>query len=133
MSINLVIARWIYFFKGMILVGIFFQNVPVMSVVGKNIDRNTSSILRSVAFCVILCKAGLRLKIKHLKLMKWNILKLSILPSSIEMLAITFSSYLILQTPLIWSFMLGYVKSRDFLIRFYLKLIFTWKVYHMRY
>jgi hypothetical protein len=31
---------------GMLLVGIFFKNVPVLSIVGKSVDSNTSSILR---------------------------------------------------------------------------------------
>jgi hypothetical protein len=31
---------------GMLIVGIFFKNVPVLSIVGKSVDSNTSSILR---------------------------------------------------------------------------------------
>ena len=34
---------------GMLLVGLFFRNVPVLSIVGKSIDSNTSAILRQFA------------------------------------------------------------------------------------
>ena len=66
-------------------------------------------ILRNVAFCVILCRAGIRLKMKNLKELKWKILKLSFIPSTIEMVAVAVASYLILNIPIAWAFLLGFI------------------------
>lgn len=68
----------------MLLVGIFFKNVPILSIVGRSIDSSTSAVLRSISFCIILCRAGLSLDLKTIYDLKWKITKFSFIPCLTE-------------------------------------------------
>ena len=91
----------------MLVVGILFKNVPVLSIVGRNIDSQTSSILRNIAFCVILCRAGLSLNLNNILKIKWRILSLSFLPCLSEALALGVVGKFILNIPFSWAILLG--------------------------
>lgn len=91
----------------MLSVGIIFKNVPVISIVGHSIDSQTSSLIRNVSFCVILCRAGLSLEIENLFNMKWKILKYSMIPNLCEATVIGIVSKFLLNIPTTWSFLSG--------------------------
>lgn len=93
----------------MLLVGIFFKNVPVLSIVGKSIDSKTSSFLRSISFNFILCRAGLSLDLKIINQLKWKIIKFSFMPCLTEALIFGIVSKFVLNIPFLWSFLLGFV------------------------
>lgn len=107
--VKYLLINYFHFTKGMLLVGIFFKNVPVLSIVGKSIDSQTSSILRNISFCVILCRAGLSLDMNSLFKLKWKIIKFSFIPCLIETLAFGIIGKFILNIPFSWAFLLGYV------------------------
>lgn len=85
--------------------------MPIISIIGNSIDSSTSSILRNVAFCVILCRAGLSLDIDKLKTMKFKILKFSLLPSLVEAFIFAFISLFILKLTFEWTLLMGFVIS----------------------
>ena len=93
----------------MLLVGIFFKNVPYVSIIGKSIDTSTSSLLRTISFSVILCRAGLSLDLIKLKTMKLQILKYSFIPCLAEVISFAVISKFILNIPFSWSILMGYV------------------------
>ena len=94
---------------GMLLAGIVVKNVPLINVIGLNIDSQTSSAIRNIAFCVILCRAGLFLDINVLVSLKWKILKYSILPCLCEALFFGLIAHFMLSIPFMWSFLLGFI------------------------
>lgn len=85
----------------------FFKNVPVVSIVGLSIDSQTSSLLRNIAFCVILNRAGLSLEIDTIIKLKWKIIKFSAVPNTFEAISVGIVSKFLLGIPWTWSFLLG--------------------------
>ena len=67
-----------------------------------------SDVKRNISFCVILCKAGLRLNFASINEIKCVITKLSLLPCCIETIAFSISCSLILNISIVWSILLGY-------------------------
>lgn len=95
----------------MLITGILFKNVQKLSIIGNSIDSTTSSLLRNMAFCVILCRAGLSLDLDKLKTMKFKILKFSIIPCLVESAIFAVVSVLILKLPFKWALLMGFVIS----------------------
>lgn len=95
----------------MLITGILFKNVPMLSIIGNSIDSQTSSVLRNISFCVILCRAGLSLDMDKLKTMKFKILKFSVFPCVVEALSFAFISFFILNLSVEWSLLMGFVIS----------------------
>lgn len=91
----------------MLAVGIFFKNVPGASIIGLSIDSQTSSLLRNIAFCVILCRAGLSLEIESLIKLKWKIAKFSLVPNIFEAVVVGLAAKFLLNLPFTWAFLLG--------------------------
>ncbi|CAF0984040.1 unnamed protein product [Brachionus calyciflorus] len=96
---------------GMLLVGIFFKNVPRVSIIGHAIDSKTSAMLRNIAFCVILCRAGLSLDLVKLKSMKLKITLYAFIPCLTEAILFGIAAMLILKIPIGWSILMGFVVS----------------------
>jgi len=94
---------------GMLLVGIFFKNVPGVKIIGTSINSDVSSLLRNVAFCIILCRAGLSLHIESLFKLKWKIAKFSSIPCIVEACTVGVVSKFMLNIPFTWSFLLGFL------------------------
>ena len=95
----------------MLIVGIIFKNVPIISIIGESIDSKTSSLLRNIAFCVILCRAGLSLDLIKLKTMKLKIIKYSFIPCLIEAISFGLFAMWILKIPITWAILMGFVIS----------------------
>ncbi|RNA18518.1 mitochondrial sodium hydrogen exchanger 9B2-like [Brachionus plicatilis] len=96
---------------GMLITGIVFKNVPVLSIIGSSIDSKTSSLLRNMAFCVILCRAGLSLDIDKLTKMKFKILKFSVIPCLVEAFVFALAAIFILKLSFKWALLMGFVIS----------------------
>jgi NhaP-type Na+/H+ or K+/H+ antiporter len=67
----------------------------------------SSFLNRNIAFCVILCRVGLRLDLKILRNLKWEITKLSALPCLIEAFVFAAIAYWLLKMPFLWALLLG--------------------------
>lgn len=93
----------------MLVTGILFKNVPKISIIGNSIDSMTSSLLRNMAFCVILCRAGLSLDIDKLKTMKFKILRFSVIPCLVEAIVFALIAMLILKLSFSWALLMGFV------------------------
>ncbi|RNA39655.1 mitochondrial sodium hydrogen exchanger 9B2-like [Brachionus plicatilis] len=100
-----------YLITGMLITGIVFKNVPVLSIIGSSIDSKTSSLLRNMAFCVILCRAGLSLDIDKLTKMKFKILKFSVIPCLVEAFVFALAAIFILKLSFEWALLMGFVLS----------------------
>ena len=64
-------------------------------------------LLRNISFCVILCKAGLRLKFSDITQLKFLIARKSLIPCLVEAAAFSVVCYLILKLTAIWSVLLA--------------------------
>ncbi|XP_059616987.1 sodium/hydrogen exchanger 9B2 isoform X2 [Phlebotomus argentipes] len=90
---------------GMLLVGILFQNVGWV-----NLDGDFSHVtaeLRKVALVIILTRAGLEMDPDAFKRVYITILKLGLVPWTVEAVIIGVMTHFLLGMPWIWGFMLG--------------------------
>lgn len=94
---------------GMLLVGALLRNVPVIDVVGANLDNTWSGALRQIALTVILIRAGLGLDPVTLKKLSFTVLRLAASPCMIECIAEAIAAHYLLGLPWEWGFMLGFV------------------------
>ncbi|XP_074647339.1 sodium/hydrogen exchanger 9B2-like [Tubulanus polymorphus] len=93
---------------GMLILGCLLRNVPYINV-GKDIDKDWSSAIRNIALVVILTRAGLGLDPKVLKKLSFVVLRLAFIPCIIEAVVVAITTYLLLDLPWVWGFMLGFV------------------------
>lgn len=94
---------------GMLLVGALLRNVPVIDVVGKNLDSAWSGALRQIALTVILIRAGLGLDPVALRKLSFTVLRLAASPCLVECLVEAIAAHFLLGLPWEWAFMLGFV------------------------
>jgi NhaP-type Na+/H+ or K+/H+ antiporter len=89
---------------GSLIVGFIYGNVF-------NVTLNTevASMLRSASLVVILLEAGLELDPKVIRKMSFVCLRMAFVPLVVEVLAITFATYFLIDFPLKWGFLLGFV------------------------
>ncbi|KAK9879499.1 hypothetical protein WA026_006567 [Henosepilachna vigintioctopunctata] len=94
---------------GMLFVGLLFQNVGVV-----DIDESYSHItkeLRNVALVIILIRAGLDLDPHALRRLKFTVLKVGMVPWSVEAVIVGILSHYFLDMPWSWSLLLGFIVS----------------------
>nr|XP_023025963.1 sodium/hydrogen exchanger 9B2-like [Leptinotarsa decemlineata] len=94
---------------GMLFTGVLLQNIGVV-----NIDESFSEIckqLRNVALVIILIRAGLDLDPKAIRKLKFTVMKLGIIPWSLETLLITTLSVFSLGLPWSYGILLGSIVS----------------------
>ncbi|GAB0098544.1 sodium/hydrogen exchanger 9B2 [Sergentomyia squamirostris] len=90
---------------GMLLVGILFQNVGWVDLDGD--FTHVTAELRKFALVIILIRAGLEMDPEAFKKVYITILKLGLIPWTIEACVIGVMTYYLLDLPWIWAFMLG--------------------------
>ena len=91
---------------GMLITGCVFGNVFTL-----NFDPQLSSILRTLALAIILLRAGLGLDKKVLQKLSFVCLRFAFIPCIFEAATIALTTYLLLDFPLVWGFLLGFVLS----------------------
>ena len=74
-----------------------------------NLNEKLSSVLRSIALVIILLRAGMELDPKAVLKLSTVCLRLSFTPLIIEAVAVAFVSHLLLDFPIKWGFLLGFV------------------------
>jgi NhaP-type Na+/H+ or K+/H+ antiporter len=89
---------------GMLIAGFIIGNTFEI-----NLNKKYSSILRSIALIIILLRAGLGLDPKVIRKLSAVCLRLSFIPCFIEALTISIATHLLLDFPLKWGFLLGFV------------------------
>jgi len=92
---------------GMLMVGILFQNVGLYHVSGEYME--VVSVLRKVALVIILTRAGLDLDPPAMKRLFLTMLKLGLVPWTLECVAIAVTSHYFLGLPWIWGLLVGAV------------------------
>nr|XP_002126822.3 sodium/hydrogen exchanger 9B2 [Ciona intestinalis] len=93
---------------GMLIMGFILRNVPYIDV-AKDIDQKWSSALRTIALTVILTRAGLGLDGRALLKLKWVLLAFACFTSLVECGVVAGFSMILLQFPLDWGFVIGFV------------------------
>jgi len=93
---------------GMMIVGFMCSNIEAINL-HKNIDRNWSSTLRSMALTVILLMSGIGLDMEAIKRLKWTCIRLSFTPCIIEGLTVAVAAKFILGMPWLFGLQLGFV------------------------
>lgn len=96
---------------GMLVAGILLRSIPVVNVVGDNVDRTWSSVIRSIALVIILIRAGLGLNPQKLKELSFVMFRLALIPCLVEMATVAVASYLLLGLPWLWGILLGFALS----------------------
>lgn len=95
---------------GMLCMGFALRNVPYIGDrVGAKVDPKWSSAVRSLALTLILCRAGLSLDLEALKRLRFVVARLALLPGLSEALVIAGLSAFLLDFPVAWALMLGFV------------------------
>ncbi|VEN37221.1 unnamed protein product [Callosobruchus maculatus] len=90
---------------GMLAVGMLFQNTNIV-----NIDEQFTEItneLSRIALVVILVRAGLDLDPDAMRRLKYNVLKLSLIPWTVEATTVTVLSKFLLEIPWMYAVLLG--------------------------
>ncbi|XP_055684840.1 sodium/hydrogen exchanger 9B2 isoform X2 [Lutzomyia longipalpis] len=90
---------------GMLLVGILFQNVGWVNLEGE--FSHVTAELRKFALVIILIRAGLEMDPDAFKRVYITILKLGLVPWTVEAVIIGVMTHFLLGLPWIWGFMLG--------------------------
>jgi NhaP-type Na+/H+ or K+/H+ antiporter len=93
---------------GMLIAGFIIGNAFEI-----NLNKKYSSILRSIALIVILLRAGLGLDPKVIRKLSAVCLRLSFIPCLIEALTVSLATHLLLDFPLKWGFLLGFVLAAN--------------------
>jgi NhaP-type Na+/H+ and K+/H+ antiporter len=91
---------------GMLLVGFVLRNVPGIDV-AKDIDKQWSATLRSIALVVILIRSGLELDPVALKRLKFTCIRLAFGPCITEAVTVAIVVRYLLGMPWLWGFQLG--------------------------
>ncbi|XP_046401429.1 sodium/hydrogen exchanger 9B2-like isoform X2 [Ischnura elegans] len=90
---------------GMLLVGVIFQNIGLVHITGTYVG--IVSNLRQVALVLILTRAGLDLDPAALKRLYATVLRLGLVPWTVECTIIALMTHFLLGLPWIWGFLLG--------------------------
>ncbi|XP_069031696.1 LOW QUALITY PROTEIN: sodium/hydrogen exchanger 9B2-like [Embiotoca jacksoni] len=93
---------------GMLLAGLLLRNVPYITN-AIFIDTHWSSSLRNIALSIILTRAGLGLDPSALQRLKTVCVRLALGPCMVEAGVIAVVSHFLLDLPLVWGFILGFV------------------------
>lgn len=97
---------------GMLCVGVALRNLPFVGErVGGKVDPRWSSAIRLLALTLILCRAGLAFDVAALRRLRFVVVRLAVLPCLTETLVIAGLSSVLLEFPLSWALMLGFVVS----------------------
>ena len=91
---------------GMLVIGFMLRNVPYINI-AKDINKDWSSSLRSIALVVILIRSGLGLDISALKRLKFTVLRLAFGPCLAEAVTVAIVAHFLLGIPWMWAFQLG--------------------------
>jgi len=95
---------------GMLVMGFLMRNIPYIGEnVGDKVNSQWSSSIRLLALALILCRAGLGLDIDALKRLRWVVIRLAALPCFSEATVIAFLAHFLLDFPIGWAAMLGFV------------------------
>ncbi|KAK3594872.1 hypothetical protein CHS0354_005945 [Potamilus streckersoni] len=94
---------------GMLIIGCLLKNIPIVKMIGDNLNQQWSSVLRQVALTVILIRAGLGLDPKALRKLSWAVLRLAFSPCLAECIIEAIAAHFLLGLPWIWGLMLGFV------------------------
>ncbi|GBP62614.1 hypothetical protein EVAR_46453_1 [Eumeta japonica] len=90
---------------GMLITGIFFQNVGLVNITGGYVVLNQE--LRKISLMIILMRAGLGLDAQIMKRHYVKILQLGLVPWLVECVAIAIAVHYLIDFPWIWGFLLG--------------------------
>jgi len=95
---------------GMLCIGLAWRNVPyVKEHVGARIDPRWSSAIRLLALTLILCRAGLSFDVAALRRLRFIVARLALLPCLTEAAVIMGLAVALLDFPVAWSALLGFV------------------------
>eukprot|EP00928_Gymnodinium_smaydae_P062892 TRINITY_DN4662_c0_g2_i1.p1 TRINITY_DN4662_c0_g2~~TRINITY_DN4662_c0_g2_i1.p1 ORF type:complete len:422 (+),score=58.29 TRINITY_DN4662_c0_g2_i1:132-1397(+) len=95
---------------GMLVSGLLLRNVPFIGDhVGAKIQPAWSAAVRSLALTLILCRAGLSLDLSALKRLRFVVTRLAIMPGLSEAATIAALATALLEFPIEWAAMLGFV------------------------
>ncbi|CAG0888753.1 unnamed protein product [Cyprideis torosa] len=98
---------------GMLLFGILLTNLPLfppgISVEAALFNRDLSRVARGTALAIILTRAGLGLDPAALRKLGWVVVRLAFSPCLAEACVVAVLSHLLLQMPLSYAFMLGFM------------------------
>lgn len=90
---------------GMLLVGVLFQNIGLVKITGTYVG--VVSNLRQIALVLILTRAGLDLDPSALRRLYATVLRLGLVPWTVECTIIALMTHFLLGLPWIWGFLLG--------------------------
>ena len=93
---------------GMLISGFCLKNIPGINLVFL-LDPTWSSKLRTIALVVILLRAGLGLDPQSLRRLSFTVIRLAFLPCLVETLVIVLVTHYLLDLPVVWGFILGFV------------------------
>ena len=93
---------------GMLIAGFCLKNLPGINEVFL-LDATWSSKLRTLALVVILLRAGLGLDPQSLRRLSLTVIRLAFLPCLVETLVIVLVTRYLLDLPIVWGFILGFV------------------------
>mmetsp|Transcript_1387 Transcript_1387/g.3751 ORF Transcript_1387/g.3751 Transcript_1387/m.3751 type:complete len:522 (-) Transcript_1387:104-1669(-) len=95
---------------GMLIAGFALRNLPYIGErVGEEILPDWSSAIRNMALALILCRAGLGMDVQALRKLRFVVARLSLLPCLTEATVIASLSIWLLDFPLAWGAMLGFI------------------------
>ncbi|XP_054156261.1 sodium/hydrogen exchanger 9B2-like [Oppia nitens] len=89
---------------GSLIIGFLYGNL--LSV---ELDNQLCSVLRSASLVSVLLEAGLELDPKVIRKLSFVALRMAFVPMMVEVVAITFATYWLIQFPIKWGFLLGFV------------------------
>eukprot|EP00435_Cladocopium_sp_Y103_P055819 s1338_g18.t1 len=94
----------------MLLVGFLLRNVPELGEpIGSQVDPEWSSALRLGALTLILTRAGLAMDLTALLRLRFVVLRLAVLPCLCEAATAGLLAFWLLDFPVLWAAMLGFV------------------------
>eukprot|EP00931_Biecheleriopsis_adriatica_P037237 TRINITY_DN21370_c0_g1_i1.p1 TRINITY_DN21370_c0_g1~~TRINITY_DN21370_c0_g1_i1.p1 ORF type:complete len:528 (-),score=124.25 TRINITY_DN21370_c0_g1_i1:255-1838(-) len=95
---------------GMLVAGFALRNLPYVGEhVGAKVNTQWSSVLRLVALVLILCRAGLAIDLKALRRLRFVVARLAALPCLCEAAVAAGLAAWLLEFPIAWACMLGFV------------------------
>ncbi|CAE8604351.1 unnamed protein product [Polarella glacialis] len=95
---------------GMLIVGFALRNLPYIGArVGAQVDKSWSSAVRTLALVLILCRAGLAIDVEALRRLRFVVARLAVLPCLAEAALVGGLGAWLLDFPLAWAAMLGFL------------------------
>jgi len=96
---------------GMLLAGVALRSLPHPLDVAESVDHTLGSELRNIAYCIVLCRAGLALDIGAVSNMLGPALRLAFMPNIVEAVVAAILANLILGFPWFLAFAAGFLLS----------------------